>query len=279
MPSTCDSGSVFGCAISSIPWIIGILLAIVVVLLAIRFALAWRERRTQAPSVPPAPRAPRAVTPGSPVQPPVGGRHDPKPQPPRQPAKPTPLQLRVEDRPDLKVSHFTSAAAEEDFGALLTDVILTSEGWKKLESRFTGGGIDGLYVREVRGGGGFEALAVETKTNEAAFDPASMSDTKLEKDLSALYAHGAFGKTLNEAVANELIRGLRNGAPFFRKELWRHNLSNGMTAITQLGPKGEQKASALRSHARLVTGSYIALKQIDRDAVYVGERPVGEANP
>lgn len=252
---------------------------IVVVLVAIRFALVWRERRTRAPSAPPAARAQRVVTPGSPVQPPVGGRPNPKPQPARQPSKPTPLQLRVEDRPDLKVSHFTSASAEEDFGGLLTDVILTNEGWKKLESKFTTGGIDGLYVREVRGGGGFEALAVDTKTNETGFDPATMSDAKLEKDLSALYAHGAFGKTLNEAVANELIRGLRNGPPFFRKELWRHNLSNGMTAITQLGPSGEQKASTLRSHARLVTGSYIALKQIDRAAVYIGERPVGEANP
>lgn len=249
---------------------------IVVVLVAIRFALAWRERWTRAPSVQPAPRTPRAITPGSPVQPPAGGRRDPKPQPVRQPAKPTPLQLRVEDRPDLRVSHFTSTSAEEDFGGLLTDVVLTSEGWKKLESKFAGGGIDGLYVREVRGGGGFEALAVDTKTNEAAFDPDAMSDTKLERDLSALYAHGAFGKTLNEAVANELIRGLRNGPPFFRKELWRHNLSNGMTAITQLGPKGEQKASTLRSHARLVTGSYIALKQIDRAAVYVGEKSVGD---
>ena len=137
MPSACDSGSVFGCAISSIPWIIGILLAIVIVLLAIRFALAWRERWTRASPPPPAPRAPRAVTPGSPVQPPVGGRHDPKPQSTRQPA--TPLQLRVEDRPDLRVSHFTSASAEEDFGGLLTDVILTNEGWKKLESKFTAG--------------------------------------------------------------------------------------------------------------------------------------------
>jgi hypothetical protein len=276
MPSTCDSGSVLGCAIASFPWIIGALLAVVVVLLTIRLALSWRAGWTGRPAPAPTPRPPRPVAPGSPVQPPAGGGQ----QPPRQPGKPTPLQLRVDDRPNLKVSHFASAAAEGDFGSLLTDVILTGEGWKKLESKFAAGGqgVDGLFVREVKGGGGFEALAVETKTNEAAYDPASMSDAKLEAALSALYAQGAFGKPLNEAVANELIRALRNGPPFFRKELWRHNLSNGMTAITQLGANGEQKASTLRSHARLVAGAYIALKQIDRDAVYVGERPVGETN-
>lgn len=281
MPSTCDSGSVFGCTISSFPWIIGALLAVVVVLLAVRFGLTFLERWRRAPAAPaPAPREPRAVVPGSPLHPPPAGAKQDKPaQPPRQPAKPTPLQLRVEDRPDLKVTHFASAETQNDFGALLTDVILTIEGWKKLETKFGAGGqgIDGLFVREVRGGGGFEALAVETRTNEAAFDPASMSDAKLEKDLSALYAQGAFGKSLNETVANELIRGLRNGPPFFRKELWRHNLSNGMTAITQLGANGEQRASILRSHARLVAGSYVSLKQIDRGGVYLGERPVDDA--
>jgi hypothetical protein len=273
MPSTCQTDGAFDCAVSSIPWIIGILLVVLAMLAAARLALLYLERR-RAPGVPPtAPRSPpKIVAPGSPLQP-------TPPQPKadkRQPQKPSPLQLRVADAPDLKVTDFANGVARADFGELLTDTILTGDGWKKLESKTGAAGIDGLYVREVKGGGGFEVLAVETKANEAAYDPASMSDEALERALSALYAQGAFGRSLNESVAHELIRGLRNGPPFFRKELWRHNLTNGVTAITQLGAAGEPKGSTMRSHARLVAGTYAALKQFDRGAIYLSGRPVDD---
>lgn len=268
MPSNCDSGSVLGCTASSVPWIIGALVLVVLLLVALRVLLLLRERQRRLPSAAPAvsQAQPRIVAPGSPVQPEK-----------RQPPKPTPLQLRVVDAPDLRAGDFSGGRTRGDFGELVTDMVLTSDGWKKLESRVaSGGGIGGLYVREVKGGGGFEALAVETKTNEAQFNPASMSDAVLEKALGALYAQGAFGRAINESVANELIRGLRNGPPFFRKELWRHNLTNGVTAVTQLGPGGETKSSTMRSHARLIAGAYAALKQLDHGGVYLGGHAVDD---
>lgn len=274
---TCDSGSILGCTIASFPWIIGGLAALVLLLLALRFALTLRDRWRRTPTAPAEPRPPRQVTPGSPLHPPPANETPPKPKAP-QPAKPTPLQLQVVDAPDIAHSDFTNTDAQGDFGETLTDIILTLDGWKKVDSRFDNGGqgIDGLFVREVQGGGGFEVLAVETKTNESAYAPASMSDDKLEKDLNALYAQGAFGKTLNEAMAKELIRGLHNGQPFFRKQLWRHSLSNGMTAITPLGRNGEQKPGTMRSHARLISGLYLSLKQLDRRSVYLGQPPVDD---
>ncbi len=265
MPSACGSGNLLGCAVSNVPWIIGALFVVVVLLIALRYGLSYLERvrgPARAASTA-APAVPKIVPIGSPLQPPL-----PKEEK-RQPAKPTPLQLRVTDAPDLRVTDFSDVKTRSAFGELLTDVILTADGWKKLAS---GGGVGGLFVREVRGGGGFEALAVQTLTNEIANDPGAMADVVLERALSSLYAQGAFGRAINDAVANELIRGLRNGPPFFRKELWRHNLSNGVTAVTQLGPDGEPKSSTMRSNARLIAGAYASLKQFDRGAFYVGGR-------
>lgn len=269
MPSACSTGDLLGCAVANVPWVIGALVVVVLLLIGLRFALGHIERRRSqrvAPTVA-APAAPKIVPVGSPLQPPLPREEK------RQPAKPTPLQLRVADAPDLRVTDFADVQTRKDFGELLTDVVLTGDGWKKLESKLAhGGGVGGLFVREVRGGGGFEALAVQTLTNEIAFDPGGMTDAVLERALSNLFAQGAFGRVVNEATASELIRGLRNGPPFFRKELWRHNLSNGVTAVTQLGPEGEARSSTMRSHARLVAGAYASLKQFDRGGIYVGGR-------
>lgn len=269
MPSACNSGDWLGCAVSNVPWIVGALLVVVVVLIVVRLFLE-RGRRPVRSEPATAPAAPKIVPAGSPLQPPLPREEK------RQPAKPTPLQLRVADAPDLRVTDFADAKTRHDFGELMTDVILTADGWKKIESRAASGdGIGGLFVREVKGGGGFEALAVETHTSETAYSSGTMSDAVLERTLSALFVQGAFGRSINEAMANELIRGLRNGPPFFRKELWRHNLSSGVTAVTQLGPEGEPRASTMRSHARLMAGTYTSLKQLDRGAVYVGGTSAG----
>lgn len=268
MPSACNSGGAFGCAIENIPWVIGMLVALVLLLVVARVALVFLERRRRAPQIGPiaARPAPRVVGPGSPVQP-----------TPPVPVKPTPLQLRVADAPGLRVTDFSNGQTRGDFGEMITDLVLTGDGWKKLPSKAaSGAGVGGLYVREVNGGGGFEALAVDTKTSEAEYAPAAMSNAALEQALSALYAQGAFGRSINESVAHELIRGLRNGPPFFRKELWRHNLTNGVTAVTQLGPAGEPKSSTMRSHARLVTGAYASLKQLDRGGVYLAGRSIDD---
>ena len=273
MPAVCNSGDYLGCAVSNVPWIIGALVVVVALLIALRFALSYGERMRKPLSSAPtaAPASPKMVPVGSPLQPPLPREEK------RQPAKPTPLQLRVADAPDLRVTDFADSQSRGNFGELLTDVILTADGWKKLESKFaSGGGVGGLFVREVHGGGGFEALAVQTVTNEVAYNADAMADVVLERALSTLYAQGAFGRAINDAMAAELIRGLRNGPPFFRKELWRHNLSNGVAAVTQLGPEGELKTSTMRSHARLIAGTYASLKQFDRGAFYVGGRPADD---
>ena len=200
------------------------------------------------------------------------------PQPQRQLTKPSPLQLQIADRPDLKVTDFANAASQGDFGELLTSIVLAQDGWIKLKSKHgaDGQGIDGLFVREVRGGGGYEALAVETKTNESRYDPASMTDEKLARDIGDLYAAGAFGRG-SDALSAELIRGLDAGPPFFRKELWRHNLSTGLTGISQLGANGEVKSGSWRSYARVASALNLSLKQLDRNASYIGKKSVDES--
>ncbi len=270
----CDSGSIFGCAISNFPWIIAGLGLVVVLLLLFRLALSLRERYAANGPVPVAPtpepppaRRPGAVEPGRPLQP------TPAPAPEIKPAaKPTPLQVRFDDRPDLKLASFQdNGQVQGGFGEMLTAVMLAVEGWKQLPSKMQGGrGIGGLFVREVRGGGGFEVLCIETKTNNAPYDPASTSDAKLMADIGELYAGGR----LNKQIADELTRGLRQGASFFRKELWRHDLASGLTTISELGRNGEKGRSVTRSCARLMSALFMSLEQLDRASVYVGRKPI-----
>lgn len=267
----CQSGSVLGCAISSFPWIIAGLGVVVLLLLGFRFFLFWRERRRPAPFAGPAPHRPPATKPGSPLVPPATTSS----RAPKVPDKPAPLQLRVADAPDLELRDFQgSGHVQGDFGEMLTAVYLASQGWKRLPSKLHGGrGIDGLFAREVRGGGGFECLAIETKTNSANYDPAKMDDEKLARDIAQLFEVGAIGK----AAADELLRALHQGSSFFRKELWRHDLSSGLTTITELGRKGEKGRSVTRSNARLMSALFMALEDFDRNAVYVGAKPVDDA--
>ena len=284
MPA-CDPYSIFGC---SFPWLMGGLVLLLALLVGLRLALpylggggmGWRWpswRRTEsAPQVAPTP--PRVVPAGSPLQPSPVKEEKKKPAPPPavpQPAKPSPLQLVFKDRPDLKGADFPVAGIQGDFGELITNVILAQDGWKKLPSKFLDGrGIGGLFAREVRGGGGFEILAVETRANNAVFEPSSMSDGKLARDIGELFEAGA----LSKAMADELVRGLTNGAPFFRKELWRHDLASGVTSVVQLAQNGEQRTAASHSHARLISAAYMSLKQIDRDAFYVGQKAVDQGD-
>ena len=264
------SGGIVSCAISSIPWIVGGLALLVLLLAGARLALYLRERialRNLAPDE--RPHAPPVVKPGTPIAPPPAPAAKS-----RAPQKPAPLQLRIADAPDLRLADFQGdGQVQGDFGELLTAAHLASQGWKGLPSKLHGGrGIDGLFVREVRGGGGFECLAIETKTNNTDYDPGSMSDAKLEADLARLYEVGA----LTKPTGDELIRTLRQGPSFFRKELWRHDLSSGLTTVTELGRKGEKLRSVTRSNARLMSALFAALEQLDRRSVYVGVKPVEE---
>jgi hypothetical protein len=183
--------------------------------------------------------------------------------------------MRWSDPPDLKLSSFKGdPRIQNDFADLMSAALLSSQGWKQLPSRYhRDRGIGGLFLREVRGGGGYECLAIESLANGTNFDPASMSDPKLAADIAQLYELGAFTKQ----TADELMRGLHQGSSFFRKELWRHDLSSGLTTISELNRKGEKGRSVTRSNARLMSSLYLSLINFDRDAIYIGQAPLDDA--
>jgi len=272
---TCNSGSILGCTIASFPWIIGGLAALVLLLLALRFALSMRDRWRNKPAAPNDRPPPRDVAPGSPLQPPpTETQPEPAAPKPSAPAKPAPLQLALSDPPNLTLADFQNDNnVQGDFGEVMTAVALSAQGWKQLPSKLQDRrGIDGLFAREVRGGGGYECLAIETKTNSGNYDPAQMSDAKLAADITGLYEVGA----LSKANTDELLRALGQGPSFFRKELWRHDLTNGMTTITELGRKGEKGRSVTRSNARLMAALHMSLKRFDRRSVYLGRPSVDD---
>lgn len=282
-PVACDGG-LENCAVASFPWIIAGLIALVLVLILLRAGLQFRDRfRPRAPRPAPPQREPRIVPAGSPIVAPPPGEEPPpakrpveERRPPPKPAtaaKPTPLQLRVEDRPDLLTSDFVDSVVQGDFGELLTAAVLSSGGWKRLASKLPRGqGLDGLFVRELKGGGGFECLATETKTNSGVYQPATMTDEKIAGDIDLLYETGA----LRKHEADELLRALTEGSSFFRKELWRHDLSSGLTTIVRLGRQGEKGQSTTRSNARLISALFISLEQFDRHAHYLGGQSVDD---
>jgi hypothetical protein len=261
--------------VSSIPLIVGLLLLVVLALLAWRFYLARSEAGPSAPKPSGKPAAKPAAKPDAKPAAPAAPAPAPKPAPPAEPKappKPSPLLVKFSDPPDLKLSQFKGdTRIQNDFADLMTSAILSSQGWKQLPSRYHGDrGIGGLFLREVRGGGGYECLAVESASNGTNYDPASMADTTLAAEIAQLYELGAFPKQ----TADELMRGLHQGSSFFRKELWRHDLSSGLTTISELGRKGEKGRSLTRSNARLMAALYLALASFDRDAVYLGQAPL-----
>ena len=271
--NTCGDGGASSCVVSSIPLIVGLLLLVVLALLAWRFYLARSEAGTSAPkpSGKPAPAPKPAGKPAAPAAPAPAAKPAP-PAEPKAPPKPSPLQVKFSDPPDLKLSHFKGdTRIQNDFADLMTSAILSSQGWKQLPSRYHGDrGIGGLFLREVRGGGGYECLAVESASNGTNYDPDSMADTTLAAEIAQLYELGAFPKQ----TAEELMRALHQGSSFFRKELWRHDLSSGLTTISELGRKGEKGRSLTRSNARLMAALYLSLTSFDRDAVYLGQAPL-----
>jgi hypothetical protein len=248
----CASGSLTQCTLDAVPLLVAVLTITAIALLVIRFHLK-RNEGGQGQARPPSP-------PPAPVR--------PVPGPPAPPPKPSPLQLRISDAPDLKLAQFMNdLRIQGAFADVLTAAILGSQGWKQLSSRYHGDrGIGGLFVREVRGGGGFECLATESLANGASFDPAVMTDAKLAAEIAQLYELGA----MSRPVAEELMRGLHEGRSFFRKELWRHDLSSGLTTISELGRQGEKGRSVTRANARLASALYLSMAAFDREGVYLG---------
>lgn len=233
----CAVGSLTTCAASGVPLLVAFLTLVAIVLLVLRYNLKRRD-------------------------PPPG------PQPPAPPPKPSPLQIKVSDVPGLKLSQFKDDLASfSALADLLTATILGLHGWRQLPSRHAGNrGIGGLFVREVQGGGGFECLVTQSLPNNAYYEPAVMTDSNLAGEIAHLFAIGALKKPLTE----ELKRGLHQGPPFFRKELWRHDLSSGLTTIFDVGARGELCSSATHSNARLVIAMHQSLEVFDRNSVYLG---------
>lgn len=236
---------VTGQVIDGLPVIIAALLLVAALLLGWRTWLKRRESgREKPPTTKPAPRQ-------SPDPAPVA------------PARAMPLKIRFSDAPDLKPATGQAHAVRlAGFADMVTAAVLAAQGWKQLPARFDGhGGIGGLFLREVRSGGGHEALAVASLCNATPHDPATLTDAALGAAIGELYARGAFSRE----VADELLRGLREGPSFFRRELWRHDLSSGLTTISELGRRGEKLRSVARSNARLMSALWHALATLERD--------------
>jgi hypothetical protein len=188
------------------------------------------------------------------------------------PKKSVPLKLSLRDFRGLRLADFRNdGRALRDFGELVTAATLAAEGWKKLPSKLQGGqGLDLLVVREVRGAGGYEARAIEVKTNKDAYNPATMSDARVQAALGHLHDIGAF----ETATFEQLHRGVEQGPPFFRKEVWRHQLDSGVTTVWDLDEDGNKTTSQLRSSAHLMDALFQMIKQLDRHADYVDRPPI-----
>jgi len=200
----------------------------------------------------------------------------------QQPARPprggktTPLKVTAPEFRPLRLADFhNDSRVLRDFGELVTVAALAADGWKKLPSRLQGGqGLDVLFVRDVKGLGGFEARAIEVKTNDTAYNPQTMSDERVAAALGRLHDIGAF----DAATLEELLRGLWQGPPYFRKEVWRHQLDSGETTIFELDEAGNKMSAQPRPSAHLMDALFQMIKQFDRNAGYV-DRPVVEAPP
>lgn len=195
--------------------------------------------------------------------------HEPKHSGPR---KSVPIKLHLHDFRGLRLADFRNdGRALRDFGELVTVATLAAEGWKKLPSKLQGGqGLDVLVVREVRGAGGYEARAIEVKTNKATYNPDTMSDARVKAALGHLHDIGAF----DAATLEHLLDGVDNGPPYFRKEVWRHQLDTGVTTVSDLDEDGRKVSSQLRSSAHLMDALYQMIKQLDHNADYVDRKPV-----
>ncbi len=97
-----------------------------------------------------------------------------------------------------------------------------------------------------------------------------MSDERVQSALGRLHDIGAF----DEATFGELYRGVMQGPPYFRKEVWRHQLDSGVTTIWDLDESGRKTTSQLRSSAHLMDALFQMIKQLDRNADYVDRPPV-----
>jgi hypothetical protein len=196
---------------------------------------------------------------------PPDGNHEPhRPKRPPPGGKATPLNISLVEFRGLRPADFRNdSRAVRDFGEMITAATLAVDGWKKLPSKLKGGqGLDILVVRDLEDGTGFEARAIEVKTNVPTHNPGTMSDERVAAAIAHLHRAGA----LDAPTSEELIRGVMHGPPYFRKQLWHHQLVSGVTTIWELDEDGKKTSSQLLSSAHLMDALFQLLKQFDRNA-------------
>jgi hypothetical protein len=112
------------------------------------------------------------------------------------------------------------------------------------------------------------------RTNNISYNPETMSDERIASALARLHDIGAFDTT----TLDELLRGLWQGPPVFRKEVWHHQLDSGVSTVMDVDEAGRRTTSHLHDSADLMDALYQVIKQFDRKADYV-DRPAVEAPP
>jgi len=151
--------------------------------------------------------------------------------------RPRPLAVPVKDTRPAVHPPFENGNTTGYFGEMLTSIILARDGWKQLETHLPGGqGLDGVFVREK--GRGFEVLLVETKTKQRGrdkYDPAQMTDAKILRQLQRFAELHPDGP----ALAGTILKALKQGSPYLRKESWNHDLDTAITLIRPLGRDGK----------------------------------------
>lgn len=163
-------------------------------------------------------------------------------------------------------AHFQSSHDQGAFGEALTFAIMAAQGWRPVNGKPGAGpqGIDGIFWK--RGGQGWAALLIETKTNTSGYRPVSMSNDKLIADLDRLYLTA--GEASLRRVYEAISKGLQSGDERVSKQLWRHQLGAGRTVIDTLGPQGETTGARRHDAAHIaMEGLMAGIGELDRQRI------------
>ena len=137
-----------------------------------------------------------------------------------------PQSVRVADS-DYIVG-FPNTHSKGRLGDALTAKRLTGEKYEKLTSKVDEiHGIDGVYVLRDGNGNPQEILIVENKVDRAILAPGQMTDDWISTNLRKMLDHP------DESVRHT-AKLIQSNPKIVRKELWQHNLDNGITKIYSL---------------------------------------------
>lgn len=194
-----------------------------------------------------------------------------------------PLHLAVSDRP--------LSSADRQFGAdipdhsslgkvgeLVTALMHAKDGWRQLPSQPAGvHGLDGVFVRNVRGGNQFEVRIVETKCSRDG-DPKSnysaeqMADARVIEQLERLKDAKLDGEPyMNHQAIEAIIKAIRRGSMHVTKHFYAHMLGTGNTlvySVTRDGQLIDQPAARVKRvsgtpHRLMLQALAIGLARLD----------------